>query len=336
MTTKLYDAITDVPGIKVGHWTNRRAATGCSVVLCETGAVAGVDVRGAAPGTIETDLLQPGTLVQSVNAILLTGGSAFGLAAAAGVRRWCEEHGLGFSLGRAVVPIVPGAVIFDLGIGRVDVRPDEAAGYGAASAAKVGRVAEGSVGVGTGATVAKLMGPRARLKSGVGTASEVLDGGIVVGALVAVNAIGDVIDSRDGSVVAGPRGEDGSFADTLEMLRRGRRRVPDGNTTIGVVATNARLSKEQALRLATVAHDGLARCIRPVHTSADGDTIFALATGEVEAPQPRIIGIEAFAALAVERAVIKAVLAATSLAGVPSVSEWRAGSSEAGASPSRP
>jgi L-aminopeptidase/D-esterase-like protein len=336
MTTGRYDAITDVPGIKVGHWTNRRAATGCSVVLCEAGAIGGVDVRGAAPGTIETDLLQPGTLVQSVNAVLLTGGSAFGLAAAAGVRRWCEEHGLGYSFGGSVVPIVPGAVIFDLNIGRADVRPDEAAGYAAASAAKAGRVAEGSVGVGTGATVAKLMGPRACLKSGVGTASEVLEGGLVVGALVAVNAVGDVIDSRNGSVIAGPRGENGAFADTLDVLRRGRRRVPEGNTTIGVVATNARLTKEQANRLATVAQDGLARAIRPVHTSADGDTIFALATGEVEAPQPRIIGLETFAALAVERAIVKAVLAATSLAGVPSLSEWRAGFSAAGASPSRP
>src|SRR6266508_2534196 len=198
--SKRLDAITDVTGIKVGHWTDKQAATGCSVVLCEQGAVGGVDVRGAAPGTFETDALRPGYMVPTVHAILLTGGSAFGLNAAAGVMRWCEEHGIGFSFGGSVIPIVSGAVIFDLGIGRRDVRPNSESGYAAAAAAKTGRVAEGSVGVGTGATVAKLMGREFWLKGGVGTASDALDEGIVVAALVAVNAVGDVIDSRDGSV----------------------------------------------------------------------------------------------------------------------------------------
>jgi L-aminopeptidase/D-esterase-like protein len=320
------DAITDVPGIKAGHWTDLEAATGCTVVLCEKGAVGGVDVRGAAPGTHETDALRPGHSVATTNAILLTGGSAFGLASVAGVMRWCEEHGIGITYGGQTIPIVSGAVIFDLNVGRADVRPGLDAGYAACVAAKDGTIDEGSIGVGTGASVAKLMGGGRSLKGGVGTASEATDDGIVVGALVAVNAVGDVIDSRDGSVVAGPRGKDGAFVDTTEALRRGTQRPGEANTTIGVVATNVRLNKEQTNRLATIAHDGLARAIRPVHTSGDGDTIFALATGDLELPaEPRrIIALEALAALAVERAIVKAVLAATSLAGVPSVTEWRA------------
>lgn len=321
--SKRLDAITDVAGIKVGHWTDRRAATGCTVVLCERGAVGGVDVRGAAPGTYETDVLRPGSMVASVHAILLTGGSAFGLDAATGVMRWCEEHGIGISFGGSVIPIVSGAVIFDLGTGRRDIRPNAESGYAAAAAAKTGRITEGSVGVGTGATVAKLMGREYALKGGVGTASESLDEGVVVAALVAVNAVGDVIDSRDGSVLAGPRADAGRFADTLSMLRSGGRRPAEGNTTIGVVATNARLTKEQTNRLASVAHDGIARAIRPAHTQADGDTLFALATGEKEMHALRLVALEAFAALVVERAILKGVLAAKSLAGIPSVQDWR-------------
>lgn len=319
------DAITDVRGIKVGHWTDRRAATGCTVVLCERGAVGGVDVRGAAPGTRETDLLRPGNLVQEAHAVLLTGGSAFGLDAATGVMRWCEEHGVGYlATGGARVPIVPGAVVYDLGIGRGDVRPDAAAGYAATSAAKGGRVAEGSVGAGTGATVAKVLGMPGALKGGIGTASESA-GALVVGAIVVVNAGGEIVDSTNGSVVAGPRGEDGRFVPTLQAMRD--RLVPPPlpeNTTIAVVATNARLSKEQTNRLATVAHDGYARAIRPVHTMSDGDTIFALATGERELEGLADLRLlQALAAVAVERAIVKGVLAAKSLAGVPSVSEWR-------------
>jgi L-aminopeptidase/D-esterase-like protein len=326
---KLNDAITDVPGIKVGHWTDRRAATGCTVVLYEPGAIPGVDVRGAAPGTHETDLLRPGYAAQALHAVVLTGGSLFGLASIAGAVRWCEEQGVGIIFGRQRIPIVSGAVVFDLNLGRADVRPSAESGYAAASAARAGRVVEGSVGAGTGATVAKLMGANRRLKGGIGTASELLPEGLVVGAIVAVNAVGDVVDAGDGSVVTGPRGERGAFLDTMAGLRAGSRQqpqageLPEGNTTIGVVATNARLSKEQTNRLATIAHDGLARAIRPVHTTGDGDTMFAMATGEVEIAPARIVGLETFAALAVERAIVKGVLAAKSLAGVPSVTEWR-------------
>lgn len=320
---KQNDAITDVSGIKVGHWTDRRAATGCTVVLCERGATPGVDVRGASPGTYETDLLRPGYASISVNAILLTGGSLFGLSAATGVTRWCEEHGIGIQFGGQLIPIVSGAVIFDLGFGKADVRPTANSGYAAAAAAKSGRVAQGSVGAGTGATVAKFMGRNRGLKGGIGSASETLAEGVVVGALMVVNAVGDVVDSRDGSVVAGPRGEDGAFLDTMDALRLGTRRPSEGNTTIGVVATNAALTKEQTNRLAAVAHDGLARAIRPVHTLVDGDTMFAMATGEHELAQGRSVALEAFAVRAVERAIVKAVTAATSLAGVPSLSEWR-------------
>ena len=323
---KRLDSITDVAGIKAGHWTDRRAATGCTVVLCEGGAVPGVDVRGPAPGTRETDLMRPGAQVDKVQAILLTGGSAFGLDAASGVMRWCEEHGLGYRFGGSVVPIVGAAVLFDLGIGKRDVRPDASAGYAACEAARGGRLAEGSVGAGTGATVAKMGGPGTGLKGGIGTASEEMAGGIVVGALIAVNAVGEVVDSRDGRVVAGPRDPEGGFRDTYELVRRGLPGPPPGaNTTIGVIATNARLNKEQANRLATVAHDGLARSIRPVHTIADGDAIFALATGEIELPElGGVRGVEALGALAVERAVIKAIRAAKSLAGVPSAAHWLA------------
>lgn len=289
----------------------------------------GVDVRGAAPGTRETDLLRPGTLVQEVHAVLLSGGSAFGLDAAAGVMRWLEERGIGLRFGGAVVPIVPAAILFDLGIGRSDVRPDSAAGYAAAAAARAGRVREGSVGAGTGATVAKAAGMAAAVKGGIGTASEHLGGGLVVGAIVAVNAGGEIVDSRNGQVIAAPRSPEGGFQDSLELLRKGLSTPrPGENTTIGVVATNAQLTKEQANRLATVAHDGLARAVRPVHTLSDGDVIFALATGRQGPADTRAMrAIEAFAALAVERAVIRGVLAATSLGGAPSVSALKAAAS---------
>jgi L-aminopeptidase/D-esterase-like protein len=255
----------------------------------------------------------------------------FGLASIAGVVRWCEEHGVGIAFGRQRIPIVSGAVVFDLNTGRSDVRPTVDSGYAAAATAKGGRVVEGSVGGGTGATVAKIMGANRSLKGGVGTASEVLDEGVVVGAIVVVNAVGDIFDTESAGLVAGPRGDAGAFLNTMSALRSGSRRgsqngPAEGNTTIGVVATNARLTKEQANRLATVAHDGFARAIRPVHTSADGDTVFAMATGEVEIGDARITALEAFAALAVERAVVKGVLAAKGLAGVPSVSEWLADS----------
>jgi L-aminopeptidase/D-esterase-like protein len=315
-----YDSITDVPGIRVGHWTDRRAVTGCTVVLCERGAAAGVDVRGGAPSTRETDSLRAGA---QVHAVLLTGGSSFGLDAAGGVMRWCEEHGIGIVFGGARIPIVTGAVIFDLGIGRSDVRPNADAGYAAVAAAKGGRVAEGSVGAGTGATVAKLQGLDHALKGGIGAASE-RAGAIIVGAIVVVNAVGEVVDGTNRRVVAGPRGRDGSFRDSVEALRERASPLPQGeNTTIGVVATNALLLKDQAARLASVAHDGIARAIRPSHMLTDGDTLFALATGEREIDYRHLALVEALAAIAVERAIVKAVLAAKTLGGVPSVSDWR-------------
>ncbi len=335
-----YDAITDVPGIRVGHWTNRRAATGCTVVMYEPGAVGGVDVRGAAPGTRETDLLRPGNLVDAVHAVLLTGGSAFGLDAATGVMRYLEERGAGLRFGGNVIPIVPAAVLFDLGLGTAR-RPDADAGYRAARAARAGVVAEGSVGAGTGATVAKLGGRDRRLKGGLGTASEVLATGVVIGAIAAVNALGNILDPRNGRLVAAPRDGERGFLDVDRFLRTGRAwREPDapnptagaavgaggrddGNTTLAVVATNAALTREQANRLATVCQDGFARTIRPAHTRADGDTIFTLATGEVPVDGPGYTALEAFATRCVERAVLRGVQLATGLAGTPSAAEWR-------------
>jgi L-aminopeptidase/D-esterase-like protein len=321
------DAITDVRGIRVGHWTDRRAATGCTVILCPPGTVGGVDVRGAAPGTRETELLRPGNLVEEVHAIVLAGGSAFGLEAATGVMHALAEQGVGFPVGRARVPIVPSAILFDLGIGRLHW-PDAEAGRKAVARASGGRVEQGSVGAGTGATVAKLAGPERALKGGVGTASEVLDTGVVVAALAAVNAVGGIRDGRTGEVVAGPRGDGAGFLDVDALLRtgRGRRRAPEQaeNTTIAVVATNAALTKTQVNRIATVAHDGFARAIWPVHTRADGDVIFALATGEQPVEADEYPAIEAMCALVIERAVLAGVRAATGLAGVPSAGEWAA------------
>lgn len=333
----LRDAITDVRGIKVGHWTNRRAATGCTVVLCPDGATGGVDVRGAAPGTRETDLLRPENLVQEVHAVVLGGGSAFGLDAASGVVRWLEERGYGLEFGGHRVPIVPAAILFDLGIG-VPRRPDAAAGYRAAGRATGGRVAEGSVGAGTGATVAKGAGRQRVLKGGLGTASEALDSGVVVGALVAVNAVGSIRDPSTGEVVAAPRADGGGFIDLDAHLRTGRaweepsegEAASDGgepapeNTTLGVVATNGKLTKAQVNRLAAVCHDGFARTIWPAHTRGDGDTIFALATGEVEVDPAGYGALEAMAARAVERAVLRGVRLATGLKGVPAAAEWLA------------
>jgi L-aminopeptidase/D-esterase-like protein len=322
------DAITDVAGIRVGHWTNRRAATGCTVVLCpREGAIAGVDVRGGAPGTRETDLLRPGAATARANAVLLTGGSAFGLDAATGVVRYLEEEGIGYRFGDAAIPLVPAGVVFDLNIGSAKVRPGEEDGYRAARAAKGGTVAQGSTGAGTGSTVAKAGGLERCLKGGVGTASERAPDGLTVGAIAVVNAGGEIVDSRRGRVIAGPRGDEpGTFQDTIELMRaRGRGPRAGENTTLAVVATNARLAKEQVGRLATIGHDGFARAIRPAHTVSDGDTVFALATGEHELDPARVSLLEALAARAVERAIVRGVLMATGLAGVPSAQEWAAG-----------
>ncbi len=308
-------AITDVAGLSVGHFTDTRRPTGCSVVLVPEGAVAGVDVRGAAPGTRETDLLSPTNTVDRVHAVLLSGGSAFGLDAAGGVMRWLEEQGFGLPVGPVRVPIVPAAVLFDLMVGDARIRPDTNAGYAACEAARAQAPAEGSVGAGAGALVGKVFGHERAMKGGIGTAS-VRVGGVTVGALVACNALGDVIDPDTGAVIAGARSEDGTrMIDTRRALLAGEPPIPilaGTNTTIGVIATDAALTKVQATRLAQGAHDGLARAINPVHTVADGDTLFALATGKTN-EHPGMMVLATMAAEAVARATVRAVLAAKTL-----------------------
>ncbi len=326
------NSITDVPGIRVGHAQDEQALTGCTVVLCEQGAVGGVDQRGGAPGTRQTDAMYPMHLVQQVHAVVLSGGSAFGLDAASGVMRYLEERGVGFEVGVARVPIVPAAILFDLGIGKSSVRPNAEMGYQACLNASNQPPAEGNVGAGMGATVGKILGMGQAMKSGIGSASIDLGRGIVVGAIAAVNAFGDVVDPQNGQIIAGARsyevdnrriGAGEYFADTLTMmkeltasgrLRFGRR----GNTVIGVVATNARLNKEHISKVAQMAQDGLARTIRPAHTMLDGDTIFALSIGNRSA-DVNVIG--AFAAEVFAQAILRAVRAAKPLAGLPSVAE---------------
>ncbi len=319
------NSFTDVPGILVGHAHDPDALTGCTVVLCPQGATGGVDQRGFAPGTRETDLLRPTHLVEKVNALVLAGGSAFGLDAAAGVMRYLEERGLGYPVGEGVVPIVPAAIIYDLALGRADVRPDAAMGYAACQAASAENPAAGNVGAGMGATVGKLLGMPRAMKAGLGSASVRLPNGLVVGALLVVNALGDVLDPASGQIVAGARGESpGQYADSLQVLASfaGGAAGPLGtsaNTVIGVVATNARLNKSQATMIAQMAQDGVARCIRPAHTLYDGDTLFALATGELEA-NPSLVG--ALAAEATSRAILNAVHSATAAGGLPAAQDW--------------
>ena len=311
-------AITDVAGIEVGHFSDTRRPTGCTVILTRDGAVGGVDVRGAAPGTRETDLLAPGNLVERVHGVMLAGGSAWGLAATEGAMRWLEERGIGMDVRFGTLPIVPAAVLFDLPMGDARIRPDAAAGYAACEAASSQAPGEGNVGAGSGALVGKLFGIDRAMKGGIGTAS-VTVGGVTVGALIACNALGDVIDPDTAQVVAGARTADGkSLLDTRRALMRGDVPKPllaGTNTTLGVVATDAVLTKVQANRLAMVAHDGLARSINPVHTMSDGDTLFALATCRVpfsdRTPGMTVLG--AMAAEAVARATVRAVRAARSL-----------------------
>ena len=308
------DSITDVAGIRVGHWTDLEAATGCTVVLCEHGALAGVDVRGAAPATRETDLLKPGSLVGRAHAILLSGGSAFGLDAATGVMRYLEERGVGFATQAGPVPIVPAAALFDLGIGRPDVRPDAAAGYAACQAAGE-TVAEGCVGAGTGATVAKLGGPGGAIKSGIGTACRQLADGTLVAAIVAVNAIGAVFDPRTGEPIASPR-----------TTTSGWRPFAGTNTTIGVIATTARLDAGGVHRLAISGHDGLALAIRPAHTVFDGDTLFALslpAEDALNTAPAELLALGQAAAEVVAEAILRGVRTATALHGVPAATSPR-------------
>jgi L-aminopeptidase/D-esterase-like protein len=316
-------SITDVAGIKVGHFTETRRPTGCTVLLFEKGATAGVDVRGSAPGTRETDLLNPVNTVDKVQAILLSGGSAFGLDAASGVVRYLDEHRLGYAVGDIVVPIVPAAILYDLEVGDPKIRPTAESGYKACQAATAGPVPEGNVGAGAGATIGKMFGPKQAMKSGLGTASvRVGNTGIVVAAIVAVNAVGDVVDPKAGKIIAGARKADGSgFVDSMARIREGYRVQPSGtNTTIGVVATNVALDKTQATKVAQMAHDGLARTIYPVHTPSDGDTIFAVATGAVPA-RANHGAIGALAADVMARAVLRAVMSASGIPGFPSYSD---------------
>ncbi len=316
--------ITAVAGLKVGHHTVSARPTGCTVVLCEAGAIGGVDVRGSAPGTRETDLLNPVNTVQKVHAVVLSGGSAFGLDAATGVVRFLEEHGIGFDAKVARVPIVPAAVLFDLQIGDARIRPDREAGYQACRSATIAPVAEGSVGAGAGATVGKMFGMASAMKGGIGTAAIRLNSGLVVGALVAVNAGGDVIDRKTGKLLAGARTPDGRrLLGAVEQLKSSVAPVPlwEGtDTTLGVVATNAKLSKSEVTKVAQMAHDGIARTINPAHTPSDGDTIFALATGAVGVSSS--VGlIGALAAEAVSDAVVRAIVRASGLPGIPSYSD---------------
>ena len=325
--------ITAVAGLEAGHYTDRAHGTGCTVFLCRRGAVGGVDVRGGSPGTRETDLLRPVHRVDRVHGLLLTGGSAFGLDAASGVVDYLSGQGIGFAVGPAVVPIVPAAVLFDLGLLASDVRPGFADGRAACLAAGSGPMEVGSVGAGTGATVAKVRGIGAAIKSGIGSASMQLPNGATVAAAVAVNAYGGVYDYRSGLLIAGPRRSDGTgLDDPVELLFSGEfgqgglgdDAGPLTNTTIGVVATDATLDKEGANYLASVSHDGLALTIRPCHTVRDGDTMFALATGAVLGNDPGPVDLTRLGAAAVEvtaRAVLNALSEATGLGGVPAVSE---------------
>lgn len=311
--------ITQVEGIRVGHWTDAAGLTGCTVILPPPGTVGSCEVRGGAPGTRETDALRPGTLVQEVHAVLLTGGSAFGLAAADGVMRWLEERGAGFDAVVARVPIVAAAVLFDLGVGDPTARPGPDAGYAACEAAQEGPVAEGSVGAGTGATVAKAPDPSKGWKGGVGSAAR-REGELVVGALVAVNALGAIV-AEDGSILAGNRADPEVDAGP-EAGDAGSGPRPGTNTTLACVATNAVLSKERARLVALAAHEGIEAAVRPAHTIWDGDTAFALGTGRIEADQ-RIV--EGLAAAATAEAIRRAVRAAEGIPGYPSVREVRGG-----------
>ncbi len=308
-------SITRVAGIEVGHFTDTRRPTGCTAILARAGAVGGVDVRGAAPGTRETDLLDPCNLVEKVHAIVLAGGSAWGLDAATGAVRWLEEQGVGLDVGVGRLPLVPAAVLFDLLVGDMRVRPDAAAGYAACAAASSADPAEGNVGAGTGASVGKLFGMARAMKGGVGTASVTVDG-VTVGALVACNAVGDVLDPDTAQPVCGARTADGLrlLNSRLALLRGALPQsiLPGTNTTIGVIATDAVITKVQAQRLAVAGHDGLARSINPVHTQLDGDTLFTLGTG-VSGKNPGMLVLAAMAAEATARATLRAVQAARSL-----------------------
>lgn len=321
------DTITSVPGIEAGQYTDLENATGCTVILCRKGAVGGVDVRGGSPGTRETNLLEPTRRVDQLFAVALSGGSAFGLDAASGVMACLEEQGIGFRVSpQVIVPIVSSAIIYDLGLVNSRVRPGPSDGRAACMAATSKPLAEGTVGVGTGATVAKTGGTPRAVKGGLGTAAVRIPRGATVASVVAVNAIGGIWDYTTGQIVAGPRRDDGSFDDPVGILLDGTPPAsPTGpvNTTIGVVATDAKLSREESNYLARVSHDGLAMSIRPCHTIRDGDTMFAMATGESDS-RVDLTTLGAAAVEATAQAVLRAVRKATGLGGIPAVSELTA------------
>ena len=317
--------LTDVEGLKVGHQQLSKRPTGCTVILAEKGAVGGVDVRGSAPGTRETDLLDPLNTVQEVHAVVLAGGSAFGLDCAAGVVRYLEEKKIGFPTADIAVPLVPAAILYDLGLGDPSLRPDRHTGYRACLNAGSGPVPEGNVGAGCGATVGKMLGRNRAMKGGLGSAS-VKVGRLVVAALTAVNCAGDVLDPKTGRILAGARSADGrTFANTMETLRRTAAPTPpEGeSTTLAVVATNALLDKVAANKVAQMAHDGFARAINPVHTPADGDTAFALATGKIKGVNLTQVG--ALAAEVTSEAITRAIITAQSLSGYPAHCDFVAG-----------
>lgn len=315
---KFKEAITDVPGIKVGHSQNIKAGTGCTVVICEKGATTGVDVRGGAPGTRETDLLNPINLVEKAHAVYLGGGSAFGLDGATGVMKYLEEREIGFDVELTKVPIVPGAVLFDLGVGDYRIRPDAKMGYDACLNATEEETRQGNIGAGTGATVGKIFGGFRCMKGGLGTAG-FKSQRLIVGAIVAVNCLGDVIDPKSREIIAGVLSENKKgFANTMSFLRNfplGSEGDFSKNTTIGVIATNAKLTKAGATKVAMMAQDGYARTISPAHTMFDGDAIFCMATGEVEVGA-NVVG--AIAAEVMANAIINAIKNTESLFGLKS------------------
>jgi L-aminopeptidase/D-esterase-like protein len=315
-------SITDVTGLRVGHAQDASALTGCSVILPPSGTVGGIDQRGGGVGSRQTDPLRLLHVVNEVHAVVLAGGSAFGLEAATGVARYLEEQGIGFDVGVTRVPIVPTAILFDLAIGHSDVRPDAAMGYAACLDASEGPVREGNVGAGTGATLGKLVGPEGAMKSGLGSAAHKLGSELVVGALVALNPLGEVIDPENGSIIAGARDGAGGFLDSRDVMRKraeqpGMRFGPGENTVLAVVATNASFNKEQCTKVAQMAQDGISRAVRPAHTMFDGDTVFSLATGQVES-DANLVGT--FAAEVVTEAILRAVKAAEGAGGLPA---WR-------------
>ncbi len=320
--------LTDIPGIKVGHASDYEALTGCTAILCEGGAVAGVDIRGSATGTEEFDLMSPLHLTERLHAVVLAGGSAFGLEAASGVRRYLEQKGVGYETGAARVPLVVAAILYDLAIGKPNVRPTREMGEAAAAAATSGPVVEGCVGAGTGATVGKLFGMSRAMKSGLGSATVWLEGalaGVRVAALAAVNALGDVIDPETGRIIAGARrsAESLDFAGTAAEMKRGARGGPRReNTTLAVIATDARLTKVQAAKLAQMASAGMARAVSPVFTTVDGDVVIALAAGERQADL-NALGVAAAEALS--QAIVRAVRLSESLGGLPGLKDLKTG-----------